>query len=72
MFIFYNYEDMNTDKKILDIELSELKCMVEMCQISDIYDIFVHTLYRCIKGCKDLRKDREEKVKIILKKFFYY
>ena len=70
MFIFYNYEDMNTDKKILDIELSELKCMVEMCQISDIYDIFVHTLYRCIKGCEDLRKDRDEKVRNYIEEIF--
>ena len=70
MFIFYNYEDMNADKKIFDIELSELKCMVEMCQISDIYDIFVHTLYRCIKGCEDLRKDRDEKVRNYIEEIF--
>ena len=70
MFILYNYEDMNTDKIIFDTELNELKCMVEMCQISDIYYMFVHTLYRCIKGCKDLRKDREEKVKNYIEEIF--
>ena len=70
MFILYNYEDMNTETKIFDTELNELKCMAEMCQISDIYYMFVQTLYRCIKGCNDLRKDREENVKNYIEEIF--
>ena len=37
IFILYDYEGMNTDKEVFDIEFRELKSMADICLISDIY-----------------------------------
>ena len=68
--IFFSYEDGNNDPKIFDVELSELKCITDMCSISDSYQNFIQTLYVCIKGCKDLRIGREENVQNYLTYIF--
>ena len=62
IFILYDYEGMNTDKEAFNTELRELKCMADMYLISDIYQKFIQTLYKCIKGCNDLRKGKEKRI----------
>ena len=70
IFILYDYESMNTDKELFDTELRELKCMADMCLISNIYQKFIQTLYNCILGCNDLRKGKEERVQNFIEEIF--
>ena len=70
IFILYDYKDMKKDKEVFDTELSELKCMADMCSINDIYQKFIQTLYKCIKGCNDIRKGKVESVQNFIEEIF--
>ena len=70
IFILYDYKDMKKDKEVFDAELSELKCMADMCSINGIYQKFIQTLYKCIKGCNDIRKGKEESVQNFIEEIF--
>ena len=70
IFILYDYKDMKKDKEVFDAELSELKCMADMCSINGIYQKFIQTLYKCIKGCNDIRKGKVESVQNFIEEIF--
>jgi hypothetical protein len=62
--------DTIINRVLLNIELDELKCFIDMCSAKESYKKLIHTLFCCFKNAKDLRDDRPEKIRIFIEDIF--
>lgn len=64
------HEDINIDE--LKIQLIEINCFSDICQVNHLYKKLAKTIFQCLSSCdfKDLRKNRPTCVKNFIENIF--
>lgn len=64
------HEDINIDE--LKIQLIEINCFSDICQVNHLYKKLAKTIFQCLSSCdfKDLRKNRPTCVKSFIENIF--
>jgi len=68
--ILFKYNDSNINAKRFLIDIGELNCFVDICQVNNSFQKFVQTLYGCMQDCKDLRINKTMKLKNFIQDIF--
>ena len=68
--VLYKYSKSEIDPKKFFIDISELKCFVDLCKSNTSFEKFIQTIYNFVKDSRDTKNNKPAKLQRFIEEIF--